>query len=135
MANWLIEKTIDLRVPKTSRVDDLEPAHALTVVGDDRGHVWRVTVLDGGQPATLTGSVVGWFQRADGNTVVVAGTLDGNTASVTLADACCAVEGPMVGIMRISGASKPAMARSVSQLSPAAMLASTKRSFRALSTG
>ena len=105
MANWLIEKTIDLRVPKTSRVDDLEPAHALTVVGDDRGHVWRVTVLDGGQPATLTGSVVGWFQRADGNTVVVAGTLDGNTASVTLADACCAVEGPMVGLMRLESSS------------------------------
>lgn len=105
MANWLIEKTIDLRVPKTSRVDDLEPAHALTVVGDDRGHVWRVTVLDGGQPAELTGNVRGYFIRADGATVMVTGTLSGNTATVELADACCAVEGPMVGLMRLESSS------------------------------
>ena len=102
MANWLIEQTIDLQRPKDARPGGVEP-RVLTVVGDDHGHVWRVTVQDGGQPAELAGSVEGWFQRADGATVVVVGTLSGHVASVTLADACCAVEGPMVGMIRVSG--------------------------------
>lgn len=102
MANWLIEQTIDLQRPKDARPGGVEP-RVLTVVGDDHGHVWRVTVLDGGVPAELTGTVEGWFQRADGATVVVVGTLSGHVASVTLADACCAVEGPMVGMIRVSG--------------------------------
>lgn len=101
MATWIIDKTIDLQTPATSRVDGLEPQHVLSVVGDGHAHTWRVTVFDGGQPAVLTGSVVGYFIRSDDATVMVSGTLSGNVATVTLADACYAVEGPMVGLMRL----------------------------------
>lgn len=51
---------------------------------DNGGNMIGVEVLDGGQAASLTGSVHGYVIRADGATVLVDGTLTGNRASIVL---------------------------------------------------
>lgn len=51
---------------------------------DNGGNLVGVEVLDGGSPATLTGGVTGYIIRADGATVTVTGTLDGNRAYIVL---------------------------------------------------
>ena len=101
--NWTISQTVDLSRGYTPVVWP----DALMVSGDVGAHTWRLTVLDNGVPANLSGATItGSFLRADGNTVLVSGTVSGNIASVTLTDACYAVEGKLVGTMRavISGA-------------------------------
>ena len=72
--------------------------------GDNNAHTWRVTVLDGGEAAQVTGSVTGYFVRPDGNTVTVQGSMAGNVASVVLAQACYAQEGAVKAVMRLSTA-------------------------------
>ena len=100
MANqWTINQTVDLH--KGVRTPQVWP-EALMLCGDDRAHVWRVRVLDGGAPAALTGSVTGYFVRADGVTVSVAGTLAGNVASVVLKSGCYAADGDMAAVMRLA---------------------------------
>ena len=51
---------------------------------DNGGNLIGVEVLDGGQAAELTGVVTGYIIRADGQTVVINGSLSGNRASITL---------------------------------------------------
>lgn len=101
--NWTISQTVDLAQGYTPVVWP----NALMVSGDVGAHTWRLTVLDNGVPADLSGAnITGSFLRADGNTVLVSGTVSGNVASVTLTNVCYAVEGKLVGTMRavISGA-------------------------------
>lgn len=96
---WTIDQTVDLH--KGVRTPQVWP-EALMLCGDDRAHVWRVRVLDGGAPATLTGSVTGYFVRADGVTVSVTGALTGNVASVVLKSGCYAADGDMAAVMRLA---------------------------------
>ena len=101
--NWTINQTVDLSRGYTPVVWP----DALMVSGDVGAHTWRLTVLDNGVPADLSGATItGSFLRADGNTVLVSGSVSGNIAIVTLTDVCYAVEGKLVGTMRavISGA-------------------------------
>lgn len=51
---------------------------------DNGGNLIGVEVLDGGQAASLSGNVYGYVIRADGATVLVDGTLNGNRASIIL---------------------------------------------------
>lgn len=96
--NWLIEQRIDLR--RGVQAPQVWP-HALMLRGDNNAHTWRVIVLDGGEPAQITGNITGYFVRADGNTVVVTGELSGHIASVTLAQACYAIQGDLRAVMRL----------------------------------
>ena len=53
--------------------------------GDASANVIRVTVTDGGEPASISGTVSAKVIRADGTTVSVTdGTLTDNVASITL---------------------------------------------------
>ena len=101
MANWLIEQKIDLR--RGEQAPQVWP-NALMLCGDNNAHTWRVTVLDDGEAAQVTGSVTGYFVRPDGNTVTVQGSMAGNVASVVLAQACYAQEGDVKAVMRLSTA-------------------------------
>lgn len=96
--NWIISQEIDLqRGVQAPQVW----ANALIVCGDSKAHTWRVTIMDGGKPANLSGIVTGYFVRGDNATVKVSGTLTGNVASVTLDESCYNVEGDIVAVMRI----------------------------------
>ena len=97
--NWLIEQEIDLQ--RGAQAPQVWP-NALMLCGDNNAHTWRVTVMDGGEAAQVTGSVTGYFVRPDGNTVAVQGSMTGNVASVVLAQACYAQEGDVKAVMRLS---------------------------------
>lgn len=51
---------------------------------DNGGNRIGVEVLDDGEPATLSGGVVGYIIRADGATIAVAGTAENNRAYIDL---------------------------------------------------
>lgn len=72
--------------------------------GDINGNRFGFRCLRNGEPVSLAGSaVVGHFMRADGNTVQLSGTVDGETAYVTLSQSCCAVEGQFTLTIKLSG--------------------------------
>lgn len=59
--------------------------HALMVAGENAAHIWEITVMDGNQPADLSGYTANAkFERADGFMREVSGTVSGNVASVIL---------------------------------------------------
>lgn len=60
---------------------------------DNQGNLIGVEVLDNGAPATLSGNVNGYIIRADGETVLISGTLSGNKASIVLPSSAYAVVG------------------------------------------
>lgn len=99
MANWLIPQTIDLQ--KGAPTPKLWP-DALMQYGDNNAHLWRITVLDGGAEATLSGTVTGYF-IVDGTTIPVPGTRSGNVVSVLFPSACYAVAGTIKGILKLAG--------------------------------
>lgn len=51
---------------------------------DNGGNLIGVEVYNSGSPASISGSVMGYIIRADGATVTVQGTLDGNKAYIVL---------------------------------------------------
>ena len=97
-SNWSIEQAVDLT--RGAQAPQVWP-DALLVQGDEKAHTWRVTIRDGGKPATITGTVTGYFIRSDDYMVPVEGNLDGHIASVTLNASCYAVEGDMRAVMQI----------------------------------
>ena len=95
---WSIPLTVDLRhgAPQPRAVPQ-----GLMLPGDSEAHTIVVTVVSGEEAAVLRGTPRGYFVRADGNTVVCAGTLEGNVARVTLDAACYAVPGPLRCLIRL----------------------------------
>ena len=70
---------------------------------DNQGNQINVEVLDGGSPATLSGTVSANVIRADGGTVAVSsGSFSGNVASVVLPAAAYAVPGVVSIIIKIT---------------------------------
>lgn len=74
----------------------------LMFTGDAQADTITVHLYDGEAEYTMSGSVVLNCIRADGATVSVAGTVSGNIASATLAQACCAVPGPLTVVMKVT---------------------------------
>ena len=73
---------------------------------DNQGNQINVEVLDGGSPATLSGTVSANVIRADGGTVAVSsGSFSGNIASVVLPSAAYAVPGVVSIIIKITSSS------------------------------
>ena len=98
-SHWLIQQTIDLT--NCVHAPQIWP-YALMLQGDSNAHTWQVSVQSGGSNAPISGNVMGYFVRPDGNTVAVRGAISGNVASVTLAQACYAVEGDVQAVMRLT---------------------------------
>lgn len=81
---------VDLQTPQQVR-------HIGTLINQNDSGAHRVVLelTDGGAPAQLDGyTVIGAFARADGNVVMLGGTIDGSTVDVELTSACYAVPGP-----------------------------------------
>lgn len=68
---------------------------------DNGGNLIGVEVLDGGQAATLSGSVYGYVIRADGGTVLIDGTLTGNRASIVLPASAYVVIGQVSIVIKV----------------------------------
>jgi len=72
---------------------------------DNQGNLIGVKVLDGGEAATLSGTVSGNVIRQDGGTVAVSGTLSGNQASIVLPQAAYAVPGLITITIKLTSSS------------------------------
>lgn len=101
---WKISHYVNFNKPykNVSHLEDV-----LLVPGGNAGHVWAVTVEDGGAPADLSGyTAEARFQRfPDGNQFVIDGSVDGNAAQVTFNSLVYAVPGLLRGVFfLISGA-------------------------------
>ena len=101
---WIIRRTIDLARP------DRVPARAepipLMYPGDNEGHTIELTVLQDGAAAALSGAPYGYFTRADGQTVILPGTLTGNVLSVTLSRDCYAIRGALRAVLRLGNSTQ-----------------------------
>lgn len=72
--------------------------------GDENANRFGFRCLRNGVPVSLIGTaVIGHFTRADRNTVELDGTVEGNTAYVSLEKACYAVEGQFTLSIKLSG--------------------------------
>lgn len=72
--------------------------------GDINGNRFGFRCLRNGSPVSMIGTaVIGHFIRADGNTVLLNGEVDGNTAFVSLPAACYAIEGQFTLVIKLSG--------------------------------
>ena len=80
---------------------DVHITEGLVFSADNDSNVVSVEIYNGGEAATLTGSVVVYVIRADGNTVVFGGTLSGNTASAVLPQSCFVIPGPIAVMLQI----------------------------------
>ena len=74
----------------------------LMFTGDALADTIKVSVYNGSSAYALSGTVVCNCIRADGATVPVSGSISGNTAQATLTQACCAVQGPLAVVMKVT---------------------------------
>ena len=68
---------------------------------DNQANLIGVIVTDQGQPVTLSGNVNGYVIRADGNTVVVSGSIQANKAMIVLPSSCYAKAGPIHIVIKV----------------------------------
>ncbi|MDD4280541.1 MAG: hypothetical protein PHX74_12495, partial [Candidatus Sumerlaeales bacterium] len=101
MANWVINQTVDLQ--QGTQQPQIVP-DALMVAGDDMAHTWRIQVKNNGQDADLSGLWVrGYFERSDGETAVVAGSISGSVVEVTMSSGCYHAPGRLTGSVQLHG--------------------------------
>ncbi len=75
----------------------------ILVSGDKAAHIFNINVLDGGKAYDLTGgSAAGYLIRSDEVSVPLTGTIDGNTVSVTLPQACYSSPGHFTLAIRVT---------------------------------
>ena len=72
--------------------------------GDGGGNKFGVRLKDGSEVVSLSGAAcVGYFIRPDGITLVINGSVENNTASVTLPSAAYAKEGQFALAIKVTG--------------------------------
>ena len=70
---------------------------------DNQANAINVTVLDGGEPATISGTVTANIIRSDGSTVAASGgTITDNVASITLPAAAYAIPGVISVVIKLT---------------------------------
>lgn len=101
--NWIIERTARLEKGMDAAVKQ-SPIFPIAFYGDSKGHTWRVTITENGEPADLSGATVrGWFFRVyDSESVMETGTISGNVATVDLPPEVYAYSDDVIAIMRIT---------------------------------
>ena len=79
------------------------PIRPALLTKDSQAHTIRVACVRAGAAVSLSGAAVtGYFVRADGVTVPIVGSTDGNAACVTLTQACYAVPGRFQLVVKAS---------------------------------
>ena len=104
MANWIIQQYADLGkgINADQKRMDIMP---IAYPGDDRAHVWQVTVTKNGEPFNVeSGHTVEayFFREYDGQSPMATGTIVGNVCSVLLPQEAYAYPCRVTGIMRLS---------------------------------
>ena len=95
------------KLPKVKRL-------GLTFTGDDGANKIGVSVTDGGESVTLTGSITANVILANGQTITVAGSKESNKAWIVLPDDAYEVEGAItVAISEVNNGEKTTLAACV----------------------
>lgn len=90
---------IDLNKP-------LARSRAVLASGDDMANCFGASIYQNGEAVDISGyAVTGYFVKPDGDTLVIAGSAEGNTALVTLHQACYAAGSGTLAI-KVSGVKK-----------------------------
>ena len=81
----------------------IEVRHCENIVfsADNLSTLVGVNVYHGGESAALSGTVVCYAIRADGNTVEFAGDLSGNAVSAVLPQSCFVAQGPLAVMLQL----------------------------------
>lgn len=70
--------------------------------GDSNANVLRIELINGNEKPEIVGNTVsGYFMRADGERVMLEGTIEGNVIAVTLEASCYQVAGPAGAFVRL----------------------------------
>lgn len=86
-----------------SRGISCTPIRPALLTMDNHAHTIQVACMRGGAAESLTGYAVnGYFIRADGITVPITGSAEGNVATVTLTGPCYAVPGRFQLVVKVS---------------------------------
>lgn len=81
----------------------MTPLKSLYASGDKDAHVFELTLYRGAEEIDLSGaSAQGYFIRADGCTVPIAGTISGNIVTLTITEGCYYVVGNFNLIIKVS---------------------------------
>ena len=72
---------------------------------DQLANRFGVRLLRNGEPSAIGGTCAGYFIRPDGDTVVITGTVSGNTAYVDLPQACYTYEGQFALAIKVTSGS------------------------------
>lgn len=81
----------------------MTPLKSLYASGDKDAHIFELTLHQGGQEMDLSGaSAQGYFIRADGYTVPIAGAISGNVVTLTLSEGCYYIVGNFNLIIKVS---------------------------------
>ena len=95
----LIEREVDLDLGGVQ----MTPMNQLFATSDERAHTIRVTVKASGKAVGLTGAgVIGYFMRADGDTVVITGSVSGNVVTLVLPESCYVAPGHFSLIIKVT---------------------------------
>ena len=82
--------------------------------GDEKANRYGVRIVRNGEPVTLSGvSVVGYFIRSDGSSVVISGSVNGNIAYVDLPEACYVYDGNFTLSIKLATSNETATIRIV----------------------
>ncbi len=87
----------DLQQPLKPRILD-----GAIFTNDNDANLFGVILTDGGQPATLAGTVSGNVIKSDGVTTAIEGAFSGNRAWVILPQAAYAVQGPVTVVIKLT---------------------------------
>lgn len=102
MASWIIPQEIDLARGENA-LDKHKVIRPLAYPGNNKAHIWKVTVNYNGIPFDLSEcSVYAYFKRTDGNVVLLEGTVNNNVASVEFAPEVYAIPGVVKAEMNIT---------------------------------
>ena len=93
-----IETWLKTDLKQIVRVQELD---GQLFTADNQANLIGVIVTDQGQPVTLSGNVNGYVIRADGNTVVVSGSIQANKAKIVLPASCYAKAGPIHIVIKV----------------------------------
>lgn len=83
----------------------MTPLKPLYASGDKDAHIFELSLYQGAEEVDLSGaSAQGYFIRADGYTVPITGTINGNIVTLTLSEGCYYVVGNFNLIIKVSTA-------------------------------
>ena len=81
----------------------MTPLKSLYASGDKNAHIFELSLYRGAEEMDLSGaSAQGYFIRADGYTVPIAGTISGNVVTLTLSEGCYYIVGNFNLIIKVS---------------------------------